>query len=246
MYSHDFGHLCFGRRIHPDKTRQVTHWKQLRSQECSIDWTTARLLRLDDASVRVGTLGERHGATARSSEKKKRHVYSLWEHASKLSQVHWASDFSRPCTHWKRCLWRVPVESFKSSVQNNVKVITSEGQFHLTAHQSCRQLLVPRSLQTSRDVTKPGNQLLSNTSARGNSRIRGGRLVPWTRDDYQWWSQREDQESSTSCKSRSVMGKTKTAVVVRRVVTIPINTSPCHNGCWKRWTVIRPVMVKKN
>ena len=67
--------------------------------------------------------------------------------------------------------------SLKLSVQSNVKVITSECQFLLTAHQSCRQLLVPRSLQTSRDVRRNaqqhhGNQLLSNTSARGNSRIR--------------------------------------------------------------------------
>ena len=37
-------------------------------------------------------------------------------------------------------------------------MITSEGQFHLTAHQSCRQLLVPRSLQTSRDVRQSAQQ----------------------------------------------------------------------------------------
>ena len=48
--------------------------------------------------------------------------------------------------------------TFKLSAQSNVKVITSDGQLQLAAHQSCGQVLVPRSLQTTRDVRQSAQQ----------------------------------------------------------------------------------------
>ena len=58
-----------------DKTRQVTHWKHCVRKSVQSSTTDARLLRLDDASVRFGTLGERHGAIACSSGEKDRCIH---------------------------------------------------------------------------------------------------------------------------------------------------------------------------
>ena len=129
------------------------------------------LLRLDDASVRFGTLGERLGDVACSSEKKT--CIHGWEHtgtdhqtanpmftggpyctgAAKKKRERTVIKFATSALNIglfktlhalkKRMSLTGTSGTFKLSVERNVKVITNDGQFHLTAHQSCRQLLVP-------------------------------------------------------------------------------------------------------
>ena len=101
------------------------------------------------------------------------------------------------------------MKRLKLSVQSNVKVITSDGQFQLTAHQSCRQLLVPRSLQDrQRCVTERLETNFCPTQA--HVEIAVSDEVVWSIEHVMipdgGHNDGKIKKNSTSCKSRSVAG----------------------------------------
>ena len=146
------------------------------------------LLRLDDASVRFGTLGERLGAVACSSEKKDTCIQGGGTLALTIRQQIPCSLELHKCTEHRTFQDLARVEkkmsltgtsgTFKLSVHSNVKVITSDQPINpgdsFWSHVRFRPTeICDRALKSMSSSTMlPGNQLLSNTSARRHSRIR--------------------------------------------------------------------------